>query len=749
MPFSDNPIQSSSQDQFGHNILAVRITDAILDQRNAGANVIGITGKWGVGKSGVLNLIEKEIDRRAKSKTGNDEFWLTPIRFEPWLVGSRSSLIGAFFGQLIQTIDEIREANLSLTEFDTRRYKKTLAALNKKLKTFADLATIAGSGAVYFDPTGTAGAALAVAGAGKALLHRLKKQDSSLETARTEVIAALEAVVALRPNFRIVVFIDDVDRLDPSEAVEIVRLVKAVAGFPFITYVLAYDENILAAAIAKGLAVESGHDYLEKIIQFRLEVPVPKNGALTRWLEVLLRTDFEDDMDFEARRFSAVVGLWARRLLESPRDVIRLLSAMRIMWPPLQGDADFLDLLWLQILKHKANSDDKDLYHWVYEYMVATEAVANGAQVIDKQETGEQLDKILEALKFKKRSNDDDFFSYDPHHLEQMLPGIADSWLSDTNSSKVFEFEHGRNYTEFIAQRRLGSPRHWSQYFVLDSPISALPEYVVKELMSAAENGPDALFQALGQHFFSLSASDGHFTDQLFDERLFLSVEGFSPELALTWFSAVMRSASMLADHSQIIGFVGDGTFFERGIRRIVSEFLRFANVKNYGDLFLSLLEQGAPVWAIVTFLRSENSYHEKVDKGDLSAEREIVISKEAMQSLKLKVSSKFADVTWEQATERDGVWNFLFCWRDIGGLEAASRWLSSNLADDKTLVDRLEKLITYSYSETKNPHLHEAYLRVFVDATNLKVRLKKIAANERRAQKLLDVWRINKEDGF
>ena len=43
-------------------------------------------------------------------------------------------------------------------------------------------------------------------------------------------------------NHRFVVTIDDVDRLEPAEVIEILRLVRSVVDLPNIIYLLCYDQ---------------------------------------------------------------------------------------------------------------------------------------------------------------------------------------------------------------------------------------------------------------------------------------------------------------------------------------------------------------------------------------------------------------------------------------------------------------------------------------------------------------------------
>jgi predicted KAP-like P-loop ATPase len=42
-----------------------------------------------------------------------------------------------------------------------------------------------------------------------------------------------------------IILLDDLDRLEPAQAVEVVRLVKSVADFPRFRYILCYDKSVL------------------------------------------------------------------------------------------------------------------------------------------------------------------------------------------------------------------------------------------------------------------------------------------------------------------------------------------------------------------------------------------------------------------------------------------------------------------------------------------------------------------------
>src|SRR5690606_16517168 len=77
-------------------------------------------------------------------------------------------------------------------------------------------------------------------------------------------------------NARFIILIDDLDRLEPHQAVEVVRLVRSVADFPNVAYVLCYDRAILGHALEIGLSVKDGDLFLQKIVQLTFALPMPE-----------------------------------------------------------------------------------------------------------------------------------------------------------------------------------------------------------------------------------------------------------------------------------------------------------------------------------------------------------------------------------------------------------------------------------------------------------------------------------------
>ena len=81
---------------------------------------------------------------------------------------------------------------------------------------------------------------------------------------------------------RLLVIVDDLDRLPKVDIRELFKLVRLTADFPNTTYLLAFDRPRVEAAL--GETQGEGRAYLEKILQVTFDVPVLRGPDLTNFL---------------------------------------------------------------------------------------------------------------------------------------------------------------------------------------------------------------------------------------------------------------------------------------------------------------------------------------------------------------------------------------------------------------------------------------------------------------------------------
>lgn len=98
---TDKPIDSGEQDLLGRASFSNQLGRAIYEYGGKDGLVIGLFGKWGTGKTSVINMAANEINRLAE----NDENKPLIMRFAPWNYSDKDNLISLFFQNLKNKIE--------------------------------------------------------------------------------------------------------------------------------------------------------------------------------------------------------------------------------------------------------------------------------------------------------------------------------------------------------------------------------------------------------------------------------------------------------------------------------------------------------------------------------------------------------------------------------------------------------------------------------------------------------------------
>jgi len=82
---TDTPITSAKEDKFGRIGFAKQIA-GLCSGHNSTSKVIGVYGKWGEGKTSLMNLVSESLEQR-----------ILQIQFNPWYFKDEEELLNAFF----------------------------------------------------------------------------------------------------------------------------------------------------------------------------------------------------------------------------------------------------------------------------------------------------------------------------------------------------------------------------------------------------------------------------------------------------------------------------------------------------------------------------------------------------------------------------------------------------------------------------------------------------------------------------
>lgn len=330
----DRPLRAGSAlgaDALGRQSFASRVTEVLGRVSPDAGLVVSIEGAWGCGKTSLLALVEDLLS------SGQEDERPVIVHFNPWLVGDRDALLRQFLASIAKAV--------KLTD-----HAKEGKRVAKELKTYAKA----------FDVLKLIPGAEPWASIVKSVVESVGNASEAVFDYKTPDIEArkrdLELALREFPR-RIVVLVDDLDRLYPAEVYEMVRIIKAVGDLPNVGYVLAWDEKFVSAALT-NLSVPFAAAYLDKVVQVRLPVPplsfAQRVSQMNQGLARLPSEAREHHFPGGDDRHSLVFHHGLSELMEHPRDVVRLFDVVLSIEPKLRGEVHLADLIGLAALMTKA-----------------------------------------------------------------------------------------------------------------------------------------------------------------------------------------------------------------------------------------------------------------------------------------------------------------------------------------------------------------------------------------------------------
>lgn len=165
-----------------------------------------------------------------------------------------------------------------------------------------------------------------------------EENDISLSELREELQKAVQMRIAEKGQRGVIVFVDDLDRLNPPVAVEILELLKNVFTLENCIFVLAIDYDV----VVKGLEPKFGkltdknerefRSFFDKIIQVPFSLPVSSYRAMDFVLNALVGIGYLKDIDTSdpnvRTRFSSVVE---SSVGKNPRSIKRLINTLSLL----------------------------------------------------------------------------------------------------------------------------------------------------------------------------------------------------------------------------------------------------------------------------------------------------------------------------------------------------------------------------------------------------------------------------------
>lgn len=300
------------RDELGFAPLAKSIAEGIQRQSPIEGLVIGITGKWGYGKTTMINFIRHYLKGTA----------IEIVLFSPWWFSDHEDLVR----RLLQEIN----SHVSPGEVNKERLNKAIQDLTELISPLS----------IDFKPGGI--------GASLDFTKLSTKSKPDVPGLKTKIGALLKEL-----SIKFLIVVDDVDRLSTPEIRDLFRAIKAVGDLPNITYLVALDTSVVAAALNECYS-NRGDAYLDKILQVSFALPPPSEHGIARIFGAgfnRMLESLEEPSREERDRLSLLYGKGLRHMIKSPRDAVRLLNALYVTVPTVGKEVNLGDFISMESLR--------------------------------------------------------------------------------------------------------------------------------------------------------------------------------------------------------------------------------------------------------------------------------------------------------------------------------------------------------------------------------------------------------------
>ncbi len=283
---------------------------------------IGIQGEWGSGKTSLLNMIREDIEE-CEEKILKKVVHGKDIYKTIWINTWEHSLLKTPEECLLSIIEEIIDsiAVVDGSWSSTEKAKHALATLAKgALRVGASVAL--GSKAAQVTEEIVSGTS-----------------SNSIKKLRNSLNEIIETIINRNQNEikRFVIFIDDLDRLEPSVAVMILELLKNIFSIKHCVFVLAIDYQV----VVKGLKEKFGEPneenewefraFFDKIIQLPFMMPIATYDLGNYVRGMMEDTEYFQKSELRVIKQSTIAKMVSLTVGHNPRSLKRLLNALSLI----------------------------------------------------------------------------------------------------------------------------------------------------------------------------------------------------------------------------------------------------------------------------------------------------------------------------------------------------------------------------------------------------------------------------------
>lgn len=276
---------------------------------------VAIQGEWGSGKTTLMNFLRQELCTDSEGYYG---VWINTWEYGLMMDASSTltNIITAIINQVIEVIEQENSDDAAQLK---KKAKSFITRVSKvALKTSANMTIGSGAGDVVDS------------------MFETEQSETGVRQLRDELQSTINHFIAQNPQKGFIFFIDDLDRINPPVAVQILELLKNLFDLDNCIFLLAIDYDV----VVKGLEPKFGkktmenerefRSFFEKIIQLPFSMPVNNYEVQSFLIDNLKQLRLINDNVSEAQTI-LIEEIGLLTVGKNPRAIKRLMNAISLV----------------------------------------------------------------------------------------------------------------------------------------------------------------------------------------------------------------------------------------------------------------------------------------------------------------------------------------------------------------------------------------------------------------------------------
>lgn len=306
----DRPITKREQDRLGFCDEVDTLYQRIIERKTSTALSIGINARWGDGKSSFINLMEE------KFLQNKDRFIV--IRFNP-RYSTNDTIQSAFFEKFYS----------ELSKYDSR-FKSSFNDYLRVIDVMTDNKYLS---ALFYT-------------------SKLFNRDSE----KSKINEAIKRI-----KKRIIVIIEDLDRLTGDEIIEVFKLIDGNAAFDNLIFISAYDKRRINSLLE---TTDEWTAFSDKFFTWERPLPLRSSQLLLDFLILNLTSGlvFKNEELEEINSSLIANSSFFTYYLKNLRDVKRYINLVKPSLSRIYKEVKIRDFLLIELVRYRYPDEHRALY---------------------------------------------------------------------------------------------------------------------------------------------------------------------------------------------------------------------------------------------------------------------------------------------------------------------------------------------------------------------------------------------------